>query len=372
MNADLYIKNANIIDGSGQPSFKGSIAVKDGRIAEVFLAGTEPEEISAAKTIDAEGYTLTPGFIDIHCHTDETVFSYPECQSKILQGVTTDMAGNCGISCAPVNPENLELLRGYVGEMPYNWRSFGEFLEKVEDVKPAVNLACGVGHGSLRIAAMGFDPTPANKLQMDTMKHLLSESIDEGAWQLSSGLIYPPGVYADSSELAELCKVAAAKGGYYSTHMRNEGLDIINALNEALDTAEKSGVSLEISHHKLARREVWGRSAETLAMIEAARAKGMDVWADQYPYDASSTYLSSNIPSWAFEGGVEALKKRAEDPVLRKKMLADMDESHRGRWQDISLGYAKTENYAPYMGRNMAEIGEIFGLTASEACLKIV
>ena len=369
---DLIIQNSNIIDGSGKPAYAGGLAVKDGKIAALWH-GEMPEGMEAAETLDAQGLTLSPGFIDIHCHSDETFYQYPTVESKVLQGVTTDVGGNCGISLAPLRQENRELLRSYVGEAPYAWESFGEFLDYVEkEVRPSNNFACGVGHGAIRIAAMGFEPRQATAAEMADMESMLSASADEGAFFFSSGLIYAPGCYADEAELTQLSRIAAAKGIFYATHMRNENLHIFDALPEAIRIAENSGASLQISHHKLIRREMWGRSTETLQLIEDARARGVDAWADQYPYIASSTYYASNLPNWAYEGGVAALIERIKDPATRKRILADMEAACGGRWGDIFLGYATAEEDKQYIGKSTEEIAAMMGLPCAEAALSIV
>ena len=369
---DLLIKNAVVIDGSGADRFAGSLAVKDGRIAKVWHG--EPEgSPEAAEVCDAKGFVLSPGFIDIHCHSDETFYDYPTEEGKILQGVTTDVGGNCGISLAPVRSEYKEPLRSYVGEAPYAWESFGEFLDYVEkEVRPSANFAGGVGHGTIRIAAMGFDPAKASPAQMENMKAMLAESFDEGAYFFSSGLIYAPGTFAGEEELTELAKVAARYGSYYATHMRNEGRRIFDALPEAIRIAENSGAGLQISHHKLLYRNMWGRSADTLRLIEEARERGVDAWVDQYPYIASSTYYASNVPSWAFEGGVEALMQRLADAATRQKILDEMHEICGDRWGDIFLGYAGAEEDKQYIGKSTAEIASLMGVSGEEAALAIV
>ena len=369
---DLIIKNARLIDGSGVPSFEGALAVKDGRIAKIWH-GRPEETAEAAEVFDAAGKVLSPGFIDIHCHSDETFYDYPTAESKILQGVTTDVGGNCGISLAPLRQEYKDLLRSYVGPAPYEWESFGEFLDYVEtQVRPSENFACGVGHGAIRIAAMGFEPRKATAAEMEDMKAMLRASFDEGAYFLSSGLIYAPGTFADEEELTDLSRVAAQYGTFYATHMRNENLHIFDALPEAIRIAENSGASLQISHHKLIRREMWGRSTETLQLIEDARNRGVDAWADQYPYIASSTYYASNLPSWVYEGGVPALLARLADPVTRARILKETEEICHGRWGDIFLGYAKHPDDKKYIGKSTEEIAEMMGVTPAEACLSIV
>ena len=371
MEYDLVIKNALIIDGTGEKPFRGAIFIKNGTITDI-IKGDICCDIVAKDIYDAQQNILAPGFIDIHCHTDETIFKYPYADSKILQGVTTDIGGNCGISYAPMRDESLELLESYVGNAPFKWNSFGELLEYYDSIHPSVNLACGVGHGTLRIAAMGFDARKANKREMDDMKAMLSEAFDEGAFFLSSGLIYPPGIYADRDEIVDLCKIVSKQDAYYATHMRDEGINIIKALEEAISTAKESEASLEVSHHKLCRREVWRQSKDTISMIDNARSDGIDVWADQYPYNASSTYLSSNIPSWAFEGGINTLQQRLLDKNIKSKILAEMDESHLNRWQDITLGYSSSTKYKNSIGKNMEEIAASLGCTASEACIDII
>ncbi len=368
---DLIIKNAKIIDGSGAPAFEGALAVKDGRIAAIWHG--DPEESQAKEVYDAGGKAVSPGFIDIHCHSDETFYEYPREEGKILQGVTTDVGGNCGISLAPLRQKYKDLLRSYVGPAPYAWESFGEFLDYVEkEVRPSANFACGVGHGALRIAAMGFEPRKASPAEMEDMKAMLDAAFDEGAFFLSSGLIYAPGTFSDEAELTELSRVAARRGTFYATHMRNENLHIFDALPEAIRIAENSGASLQISHHKLIRREMWGRSTETLQLIQDARDRGVDAWADQYPYIASSTYYASNLPAWAFEGGIPALMERLADPATRTKLLKDMNETYGDRWNDIFLGYAVHPEDKKYIGKSTAQIAEMMGVSGAEACLSIV
>ncbi len=370
MTFDLIIKNAKIVDGSGEPSYKGAIGLKGDRIEKIWRE-REPD-CESAEVYDAQGMAVSPGFVDIHSHTDTTVHRYPKVESKILQGVTTDLGGNCGSSCAPLKPGKEADMEVWKGGRSYTWHSFGEFLDYLESVEPSINLACGVGHGALRFAAIGFERREATRTEMEDMKSMLADSLDEGAFMMSSGLIYPPGSYAGADELAELCEVVADKGAFYATHMRNEGLRIVEALEEAIDTARRGGASLQISHHKMTSRELWGKSDITLGMIEKAREEGMDIWVDQYPYVATSTSLSSDIPNWAFEGGIEALKARLRDPQTRVEIIRQADEGYPLRWKNTVLSYAGIEEFDKYQGMNLEHIGEAMGCSGAEACVRIV
>lgn len=370
MKLDLLIENARIVDGSGEASYKGAIGLKGDRIEKIWR-GNEPD-CEAVEVYDAKGMAVSPGFVDIHSHTDQTLHRYPKVESKILQGVTTDLGGNCGLSYAPLKPGQEADMEAAMGEAPYAWHSFGEFLDSLEAAEPSINLACGVGHGALRLAAVGFDQREATSAEMEDMKSMLADSIDEGAFMMSSGLIYPPGSYAGEDELAELCKVVADKGVYYATHMRYEGLEIVEGVREAIDTARRGGASLQISHHKMTSREFWGKSDITLGMIEKAKEEGMDVWVDQYPYVATSTSLSSNIPNWAFEGGIEALKARLRDPQTRAEIIKQADEGYPERWKNTVLSYAGLEEFNKYQGMNLEQIGEAMGCSGVEACVRIV
>ncbi len=229
---DFILKNVRIVDGTSAPWYRGSVAVKDGRIAKIGAIETD----MAKEVIDGEDLYLAPGFIDIHSHSDESLLKFPLAESRILQGVTTEIGGNCGISVAPVSCEEAkkQQLKDYVGDLDYTWETMGQYLKRMEDQGISTNLGMLAGHGSVRIAAMGFDNRRPTEAEMETMKSILRQSMEDGAYGMSSGLIYPPGCFADKEELAELCKELVPYGGYYATHMRNENDTIVEALEEAL------------------------------------------------------------------------------------------------------------------------------------------
>ncbi|MBQ1391041.1 MAG: D-aminoacylase [Firmicutes bacterium] len=374
---DLILKNCRILDGTGSPWQRGDVAVKDGRIAAIGKLIPDGEDGSslAAEVVDGEDRYLAPGFIDIHSHSDTTLMTYPQAESRILQGVTTELGGNCGISAAPVSADEVKrkLLHDYTGDLAYTWRSVDDYLSYMEEIKPSVNLALIVGHGTLRIAAMGFDKRVPTAKEMDFMKGLLAESLEDGAFGMTSGLIYPPGSYSETEELTELCKVLPRYGAFYGTHMRNEGNKLLEAVEEALTVARESGAPLEISHHKAVNKQNWKSLCyQSTARIEEARRQGIDVRCDQYPYIATATSLDSNVPIWAFEGGVEQMLARLQDPETRAKLRDQANQSHEGRWQNIFVSYCKNEADKWVVGKNIVEIATALGKDPADACFDLV
>lgn len=368
---DILIKNARIIDGTGAPWYRSDLAIQDGKIAEIGRLGS----CLAKTSVDAEDLYLCPGFIDIHSHSDTSLPLFPQAESRILQGVTTEIGGDCGLSAAPVSadPARKKLLKDYVGDLPYTWNSMGEFLSFVEGCRPSVNFGMSAGHGTIRLCVMGFEARKASAEELTKMKHLLRQCLEDGAFCLSSGLIYPPGCYADTDELAQLATELVPYGAYYKTHMRNEGDMVVDALQEALQVCRISGAPLQINHHKVIRKSGWQVHCKTtVAMIKQARRQGLDVTADQYPYCASSTSLDSNVPLWAFEGGTEALIQRLQDPVQRRKIKEETNQSHEGRWGDIFVSYAESEQNQWAVGKSIEQIAQIRDCDPADACFDLI
>lgn len=368
---DTVIKNVRIIDGTSAPWFRGWVGIRNGMIAK---AGTGAPDMGT-DMVDGEDQYLAPGFIDIHSHSDTTLPGCRLAESRILQGITTEIGGDCGISAAPVSPDpgKRKLLADYVGEMDYAWDSLGGYLDYMEERKPSVNFGTAAGHGTIRLASMGFEARKASKAEMELMKRLLRRSLAEGAFSLSSGLIYPPGCYADTDELAELCRELVPYGAFYETHMRDEGEQVVEAVKEALEICKRSGVPLQIAHHKVTRRSGWQVHCKTtVALADQARREGLDVTMDQYPYRASATSLDSNAPPWAFDGGVEVLLSRLRDPETRKRINAEAEANHTGRWGDIHISYVATEKNRWTVGRSIAEIAKIRGVAPADACFDLI
>jgi N-acyl-D-amino-acid deacylase len=367
---DLLIKNVRIVDGTGAPWFMGDVAVKDGRIAA--MGAQVPGE--ARETLNGEGKVLAPGFIDIHSHSDFSLLSDASGESKLLQGVTTDIGGNCGVSPAPVVEERVDLLRKYVSflnnSLEFNWRSFADLLKVIEEKKPALNFGALVGHGALRIAAMGFDDREPTAEEMEVMKTLMAESMEQGAFGLSSGLIYPPGCYSKTDEMVEIARVAAQYGGLYETHMRDEDDNLLDSIEESATVARLAGIPLQIAHHKVCGRLNWGKGKISQQRIEQLRVEGVDVANDQYPYNATATTITTMFPNWAHEGGVDMLLARLRDPemrgLMRREVLETMERLDK-RWEDVVIARTKRAENSRYEGLNLLEAATVAG-RADDPC----
>ncbi|MGM0410386.1 MAG: N-acyl-D-amino-acid deacylase family protein [Bacillota bacterium] len=365
------IKNGKIIDGSGTPWFKGDIAIKDGKIVKIGRKISD----KAKQVIDANGLVVSPGFIDIHTHSDLTLLVNGRAESKIRQGVTTEVIGNCGSSPAPAFGAGSKYLKEELNEfnLDYNWKSYEEYLKVLENADISVNVVPLVGHGALRRSVLGYEQRKANLKELNKMKELLVEALKAGARGFSSGLIYPPSSYADTEELIELAKTAVKYGGIYTTHMRYEGEKLVEGVKEAIKIGEESGIPVQISHHKVTVKNSWGLVHGTLAMMKEARKRGVDVSCDVYPYPATSTGLDSILPDWAHEGGNEKLLQRLEDEESTKKIIKYLEENERPRgFENIVVTSIHSDKNKKYEGKNIKEISENLAISAEETVIKIV
>ena len=369
MDYETIIKGGRIVDGSGNPWYKGDIAVIEGKIACIARC-LVPE---ADQVINATGLVVAPGFIDAHSHADSSTLFYREMESVVAQGITTVVAGQCGSSFAPVNPDlREELEKRWAGwllpeiEFGITWTSFEEYLREEEKEGLGANVAHLVGHGAVRIASMGFEARAPTTGELDAMRGHVSEAMEAGAYGLSTGLIYPPGIFAETLEILELAKVAARYGGVYDTHIRGEGKTLMESLAEAIAIGKEAGIPVQISHHKAATKSFWGKSVDTLNLLEKTRSEGVDITVDQYPYKAGSTSLVTCLPPWAHEGGMERLLERLKDPGLRQKMQGDIEgglpgwENFAGElgWQNVYVTSIRTDVNKYAEGKNLLEIQE--------------
>ena len=316
---DLLIRGGTVIDGSGSPGFRADVAIQDGKVVMVGNLS----EATAKRVIDATGLIVAPGFIDVHTHTDDLAQN-PRAENYLRMGVTTIVAGNCGASALKI----------------------GESLSAIQDAGPSINYATLIGHNTVRESVMGEErraPTPA---EMEKMKALVAQGMKEGAVGLSTGLQYTPGTWADPSEITELARVACGAGGLYASHMRNEGTEIEKSVAETIAVGESAGCRVEISHLKIDSPRNWGMGTKALALIDSARARGVDVRADQYAYTAAASTLSIRFPDWVLEGGPEETRKRLDDPAIWAKVKDGMKELLAARgFQDLS--FAVVASYSP-------------------------
>jgi N-acyl-D-amino-acid deacylase len=357
---DLVLKNGIVVDGTGNPWFKADIGIKDRHISDIGkLPSSKSKEV-----LDAKGLVVTPGFIDMHAHSDFSLLINPLAESKVRQGVTTEVIGNCGSSAAPLNDflkEEIKKTSPVLEEakLKLDWSSMDEYLKELERNGIALNVVPLVGNGNIRALVMACDSRRPSKSELEKMKGALAETMKEGAFGLSSGLIYPPSCYADTEELIELCKVVAKYGGIYTSHIRGEGETLIDSVREAIRIGEKAGVPVEISHHKASGKSNWGKVKQTLKMIDEARSTGVDVTCDVYPYLAGSTGLDALLPTYAWEGGVEKLVERLKNPGIRNRLRQEMKEGQSSifrasDWNTIMIAYCK--RHREYEGKTIAEI----------------
>lgn len=365
------LKHATVADGTGASLYQADVCIQDGKIAAILPEYNGP----AQQVLDVSGLITAPGFIDIHTHSDTVPFQQDtNPQSKLYQGITLEITGNCGISNLPApQARKEELTRFYNAFLPASIaytqledESMCDYAVRVNRAKPATHYGVLIGHGTLRGAVMGFDmrhPTPEEQAQME---QLLDKQLKEGAFGMSLGLIYPPSSFAQPEELIGLGKVLAANDAILSVHMRSESAGVFEAVEEMLHVAEQSGVHLEISHLKLMGKAQWGKTDRLLSMLEQARARGVRVTCDQYPYHASSTGLSALAPGWAHDGGVACLTQRAKDPTpkLLEDIAAEMDR--RGGPQAVLV--VDTHDRLPEThGKTMDQIAAAWNVEPAQA-----
>ncbi|MDO4267321.1 MAG: D-aminoacylase [Eubacteriales bacterium] len=323
---DVLIKNANIIDGSGAPAYRGNVGIENGKIV---LPEGEPE---ARQVIDASGRYVCPGFIDAHSHGDLILGSEDAHLFKTTQGVTTEIVGQCGLSMTPAVPEHLKDIQNmlsmgttYFPEDMKHWSSYSRYLEYADQQKLTANVKMYIGHSSLRIAVMGMANRPSTDEELEEMKRILREAMEAGAAGFSTGLIYTPSCYAEEKEIIELAKVIAPYDGIYASHMRNESNEVVEAVRETINVGRQAGVRVDISHHKMLGKPNWGKQKETLRLIHEARAEGIRVICDQYPYTCNMTTLNACMPPWYFENGFSSMTDKLRDPEFRKQLKAEME-----------------------------------------------
>jgi N-acyl-D-amino-acid deacylase len=377
---DLVIRKGLVIDGTGEPGYPGDVAVAGDRITAVGDLKGQSGKIE----IDASGRVVCPGFIDLHSHSDIMALAEPDTAPKVMQGITTDVMGQDGYSMAPIRralvPEYRQFLSGLAGSpaIDWDWESFGEYLARF-DGATSCNVASMVGHGTIRMNALGISSDPAGPRELALMGDLIERAFSEGATDVSYGLIYVPSLFANREELNYIGRVVQRLGGAVVYHIRNEANYALESLEEVLQVSRDTGVRTHISHFKITGVKNWPKVEAAVAALDRAIAEGLDITFEQYPYPAGNTMLSAILPAWVLEGGTAAALRRLTDPSQRPRIVQDVERGI-GQWQSLgiisdwnivvsSVGSAKSRNK---VGRNLRDLAGEAGTTPLEAAIRIL
>lgn len=370
---DILIKNARIVDGTGNPWFRGDIGVFQGYIVTMDRHVDE----SAHLVIDADGRVASPGFIDIHSHDDLSFPRDPDNLSKLSQGVTTVVVGNCGFSMYPTVPETKSQSCAFLASLSKHvteddlFHQIHDYSSSLEKQGLTTNMASLAGHGAIRVAVMGYDPGPPSREQLSEMKRLLREAICGGAFGLSIGLIYAPGSFANTAELTELAKTAGECGGFLAAHIRTYGTCLLESIEELLEILKEARIPGQLSHLEAVGAENWGKVSQALALMEEARRLGIDITCDMYPYTVASTTLISLLPPWAQEGGIDNLSALLDDEEKRARIKHETLNGMSDKmweckvnlvgWKNITVSSVSSAKYKAYEGKNFQELADELG-----------
>jgi N-acyl-D-amino-acid deacylase len=384
----LVLKNVKVVDGLGNPWYHADVGIDGEKIAHIGRIETKGSE----KTIDGKNMMLAPGFIDMHSHSEMIFLSEKQpklLEGRIRQGITTEIMGNCGISVSPVTDEVKPIMEASVGWMtpdkiPWEWNTMGEFLGLVEKKGVLVNLGTLTGHGAIRARVKGFSGGVSSSEEIRKMQDFLKETFEQGSFGLSCGLIYAPGMFADTNELTELGRVVADYDRLFTSHIRGSSETDVDAEKEVISIGEKAGCRVHRSHYEAFGKENWHKIEITLKIDEEARKRGVDMTFDMFPYTAAMTMMIAIYPPWALDGGWPEFLKRVEDPEIRKKIENDIENvvptwptwrpgswPHNlvkaGGWENIYIGYIPSEKNKAYEGLNLVELGEKVGTSPFDA-----
>lgn len=379
---DLLIRDASIVDGTGNPAYRADIGVVGERIVEIRagLAG------DAREIIDAGGRVMSPGFIDAHTHDDLALLRRGLVEAKMQQGVTTAVIGNCGFGLAPVSAAYSDAVRDYAAPVlgedgeQWQWESTGAFFDALQARALGQHVCALVPHGVVRAAVMGFKAQVASEPEMAAQESLVREAMQAGAAGMSLGLAYVPGRYATTGELVRLGRIVGGYGGVVASHMRGEGDTCIDSIHEMLTLAEQAEVAVHISHLKLTGRKNWGQMQRVLDVIADARARGIDITVDVYPYAAGSTTITQVLPPWMMEGGIERMMERLRDGDMQRQMQQDIAKGLDGwenplgsnGWERVYVATVGREQNKQYEGKNLVEIGEMMGMEVGDALARLM
>ena len=394
---DMLIKNGLVFDGTGSEPFKADIGISSDKILFV----DKKAKVKADRIIDAKNMAVAPGFIDTHSHSEFTLLADPRAEGKVCQGITTEINGNCGLSAAPLYGEALHQREEDLKELDIRerWARFNQYFHILEKQGIAINFLTLAGHGNIRASVIGYEDKLPDDIELKKLKTLLKKAISEGALGLSTGLIYPPGVYSKTEELIELCKVLSesfnpltshfnpfvspkpplrgtSKGGFgiYTTHMRSEGDKLIESIEETIRIGKEAGIKVHISHIKTSGKENWHKVGRVISLMEESRKEGVSLTCDAYPYTASSTDLDTVLPAWVYSGGREGELKRLKNSRIREKIKKQILDAHplKNYWKKIYISSVSTEKNRWMEGRSLHSIAGIKGKEPVEILFDIL
>jgi len=364
---DIVLKNGQIYDGTGQTAFVGDIGI----IADTIAIISEPNTLKGIKEHDLNGQAVAPGFINMLSWANVSLLEDGRSQSDIRQGVTLEVLGE-GRSMGPLNDEMKKEMQENQGDIKYevSWTSLGEYLQHLEDMGVSTNVTSFVGNGTLRQHVIGYENRPATMEEIDEMKKLTKQAMEEGAVGISSSLLYAPSMYADTGELIELAKVAGESNGMYISHIRNEGERLLESIDELIQISKEANLPAEVYHLKASSKSNWGKLDAAITKIDSARNAGLAITADIYTYNASSTGLHVQLPDWVRDGGIAAMLERLEDPVHRMKAIEELE--FRNSPETILLVGFRSEPLRKYVGKYLTEVAEEWGKSPAETLVNLI
>ncbi|MCE5194421.1 MAG: D-aminoacylase [Nitrospiraceae bacterium] len=356
---DLLIKNSIVFDGTGEKPFNADIGIIKNKIA--LIEKSIPNS-SAKKIIDTKGLAVSPGFIDTHSHSEFTILADPRAEGKISQGVTTEINGNCGMSAAPLLKEAFEHREKDLKELGIKerWKSLKEYLNILRKKGTALNFATLAGHGNIRASVIGYKDTAYNSRTISRMQNILKETLRQGAIGISTGLIYPPGIYSDTEELMQLTKKMPKNKKIYTSHMRSEGNRLIESISEIIRIGREGRTKIHISHIKTSGKNNWHKINSAISLIEHARSEGIKITCDRYPYTASSTDLDTILPSWTYDGGTEQEITRLKKKLIRENIKKQIIALHPDNdyWERVSISSISTKKNKWMEGKTLHYISK--------------
>jgi N-acyl-D-amino-acid deacylase len=375
---NILVRNGHIVDGTGSPWYKADVAITRGRFNEIGKI----HAAEASRVIDAEGLAVAPGFIDIHVHSDYSLLADTKGESAVAQGITTDFNGQCGGTPAPAMGGAIDPINRALSEygLKLVWSTVSEYISHLQKLGPSINVATLVGHGTIRACVMGYANRPPTREELDKMKDLLKQSMEEGCYGMSTGLVYPPGIYSTTNELIELCRVVAEQGGLYASHVRGQGNQFLEAVSEALEIGEQAKVPVQLSHHS-PNPGNFGKTTISMDMVRKARDRGVDVTCDLHSFHWGSTTLTVVLPPWAHEGGKEKMLERLRNKGVREKLKNDIlgalewprvspaIHAKSGSWSKILIEEAENRNLT---GKSIEEIAKETGKDPFDAVFDVI